>query len=562
LFCFIDGFNTIYIFYLFPAQRQSSAIFFQSVVAMTTFQIGAFLWLLPLIYLFAGSLVSLGRKAQRADIASAWAVAEAAALAGLAITLVAVATAAWQAGFLHSPGDALGLALAALISVLGWVIIRYSRRYLHGEPGQRRYIAAMLLTLASVAVVVLTTHLGLLVLAWIASSLSVHRLLTFYRDRTPALIVAHKKFIASRMADACLLAALVLIHRETGTLDIPGITHHVSGLHVLPAFVQVAMGLTALAVILKSAQLPVHGWLIQVMEAPTPVSALLHAGIVNLGGFVLIRLAALLSGAPAAQTMLVVVGSVSAVLAGLVMLTRISIKVRLAWSTCAQMGFMLLECGLGLYALALLHLVAHSLYKAHAFLTAGEAVLDTRRRQLFPAARRGSPAATVATRLAAAPLAVGLVAASAAVWQLAVPGLTLPAVAVLLVGLGLAPLLWREGTLIAGSFRGVIAIALLAQLYMVWHLAFGALVKVPSTAASPALLIWTGACFAVLYLAQVWLLAFPRGALSTSLYPWAYAGFYLDERFTRLTFRLWPVRLPAPISRSITPHHIPAGDKA
>ena len=105
--------------------------------------------------------------------------------------------------------------------------------------------------------------------------------------------------------------------------------------------------LFVLAAVLKTALLPLHGWLIQVMEAPTPVSALLHAGVVNIGGFILIRLAELISLAPVAQVVLVVAGSLSAVLAGLVMLSRVSIKVRLAWSTCAQMGFMLAQCGLG-----------------------------------------------------------------------------------------------------------------------------------------------------------------------------------------------------------------------
>lgn len=91
-------------------------------------------------------------------------------------------------------------------------------------------------------------------------------------------------------------------------------------------------------------------------------------------GFVLLRVAELIGLVPSAQWLLVIVGSLTAVLAGMVMLTRISIKVRLAWSTCAQMGFMLMEIGLGLYELALLHLVAHSLYKAYAFLSSGEAV--------------------------------------------------------------------------------------------------------------------------------------------------------------------------------------------
>ncbi|XLM23048.1 NADH-quinone oxidoreductase subunit L, partial [Chromobacterium piscinae] len=111
---------------------------------------------------------------------------------------------------------------------------------------------------------------------------------------------------------------------------------------------------------IKTAQLPFHGWLTQVMEAPTPISALLHAGVVNLGGIVLIKAAPLLQTAPPANLLLMLWGGASALLCCLVMLTRISVKLRLAWSTCAQMGFMLLEIGMGRYSLALLHLLAHS----------------------------------------------------------------------------------------------------------------------------------------------------------------------------------------------------------
>lgn len=511
---------------------------------MTEFHNGALLWCVPLAYVLACLPLAAGVGTCRA-----WAAAEAAALTAIVLTLAAVA----HQVFTRASTDTLGLVMVTLVSLLGWVVIRYSRRYLNGEPGQKRYMTAMLLTLASIAVVVLTNNFGVLVLGWVASSIALHHLLVFFRDRPAALIAAHKKFIASRLAELCLLLALTLIYLEVGTLSFQGIASHVAKLPGLSASLHTAMALVVLAVILKSAQLPVHGWLIQVMEAPTPVSALLHAGIVNLGGFLLIRLAVLLSAAPMAQAMLVAVGSLTAVLAGLVMTTRISIKVRLAWSTCAQMGFMLLECGLGLYELAFLHLVAHSLYKAHAFLAAGDAVLDTRRRALFPADLTRSPLASVIARLACAPVSVALLAACIAVWQTALPGLSIPALAVLIVGLGLAPLLWRADGWAIGSVRGVIAIVLLAQLYLAWHFVFGMVVGAPSASGSLPLTLWAGSCFSVLYLLQAWLPAFPHGQLSRRLYPWAYAGFYFDERFTRLTFRVWPIRLPAITPRSPRP---------
>ena len=110
------------------------------------------------------------------------------------------------------------------------------------------------------------------------------------------------------------------------------------------------------------------------METPTPVSALLHAGVINAGGFLLIRFADVMLLAPGVLAVLVMVGGFTALFGGLVMLTQPAVKTSLAWSTVAQMGFMILECGLGLFPLALLHIVAHSLYKAHSFLASGGAV--------------------------------------------------------------------------------------------------------------------------------------------------------------------------------------------
>jgi NAD(P)H-quinone oxidoreductase subunit 5 len=134
---------------------------------------------------------------------------------------------------------------------------------------------------------------------------------------------------------------------------------------------------------LKSAQLPLHGWLIEVMETPTPVSALLHAGIINAGGFLVLRLGDVLLLATPALDVLAVVGGATALFGSLVMLTQTSVKVQLAYSTVAQMGFMLLQCGLGAFSAALLHIVAHSLYKAHAFLSSGS-IIDLARASWTP----------------------------------------------------------------------------------------------------------------------------------------------------------------------------------
>ncbi|MBU0902599.1 MAG: NADH-quinone oxidoreductase subunit L [Gammaproteobacteria bacterium] len=490
--------------------------------------------LLPWLYLLALLMVAV--SASTSPVSRIWWPARIAGYLGFALVLVALL----QATLDGRDNDRLGLAMAALISLLGLVIIDFSQRYLDGEPGQRRYVLALLGTLAAVALVVTSSDLYIVVGAWIASSLCLHQLLTFYRDRPLAQVVAHKKFIASRLADICLIIATLLLVRAGGESTIAVILDEVvmrlQANASLGWDLQLAAVLLVLAVILKSAQLPVHGWLIQVMEAPTPVSALLHAGLVNLGGFVLLRFAPLLSAAPTAQTLLVVVGGGTAVLAGLVMMTRISIKVRLAWSTCAQMGLMLLECGLGLYELALVHLLAHSLYKAYAFLGAGETVAQVRRQALCDP----RPALGMQQVLLALGLATLWVALLHELWNLLLPAHSLPLMALVILAIGLAPWCLR----LSGALHSLGMLTLVLGLYLLWH--FAAAHVLGSSPAPSVLQHYLGLfallLFVTLYVFQGLIITRPTGALARRLYPLAFAGFYLDEHFTRLTFRLWPVR--------------------
>jgi NAD(P)H-quinone oxidoreductase subunit 5 len=173
--------------------------------------------------------------------------------------------------------------------------------------------------------------------------------------------------------DVTLLLAAVLLLVQFGTGDLAALAAGASeaGLGLAGG---AAVTLLVIAAALKTAAFPLHGWLTEVMEAPTPVSALLHAGIINAGGVLLLTTAGLVQLSPGAMAALVMVGGITALFGAVVLLTQSAIKTSLAWSTVGQMGFMLLQCGLGLWALALLHIVAHALYKAHAFLSSGGAV--------------------------------------------------------------------------------------------------------------------------------------------------------------------------------------------
>ena len=282
--------------------------------------------------------------------------------------------------------DVISAVMLLLVSFIGWIVVRYSAVYLDGEARHGWFMAWLCTTLAMVMLLVTAGNLVQLVLAWIATSLSLHRLLLFYPDRVAAQRAARKKFVTARAADAALIAATILLATTYGTIDIASILAAArSGAG--GAMAGTAAALIALAALLKSAQFPLHGWLTEVMEAPTPVSALLHAGVINAGGFVLIRFADVLLLSPGVLAMLVMIGGFTALFGGVVMLTQPAVKTSLAWSTVAQMGFMIMQCGLALFPLALLHIVAHSLYKAHSFLASGGAV------ERIAALRRPGPVA-------------------------------------------------------------------------------------------------------------------------------------------------------------------------
>lgn len=272
--------------------------------------------------------------------------------------------------------DMLSVIMLLLVASVGWVVVRYSSTYLDGEANQGSFTGWMCLTLASVFLLVQAGSLAMLVGAWIATSLFLHKLLLFYPQRVQAQRAARKKFLVSRVGDLTLIGAAVLLTVSFGTGDIATILADASAgaTHLSGWMISCIAGLLALAAILKSAQFPTHGWLTEVMETPTPVSALLHAGVINAGGFLLIRFADVMLLSPAVLAVLVMVGGFTALLGGLVMLTQPAVKTSLAWSTVGQMGFMILQCGLALFPLALLHIVAHSLYKAHAFLASASAV--------------------------------------------------------------------------------------------------------------------------------------------------------------------------------------------
>ncbi len=494
-----------------------------------------FLWAVPTLFI-GGSLLATVRTIDSWRLVSF--ITRFSLGASLAVTVASIWAADFMAGFSHF---AAPLLFTMLITFLGWIIGSYASRYLQGEPAQQRFGIAFLATLASVTSVVVSNNLAITIIGWAGSSAGLHQLLTFYPDRPAAILVAHKKFLASRLAEICLILAAALLYFQWGTLDMAGIAAKIATDPVLPSTAAAAAVLIACAVLIKSAQLPLHGWLIQVMEAPTPVSALLHAGVVNLGGYVLIRLSPLISASTVAQTILVLVGSSTAGLAGLVMMTRVTIKVRLAWSTCSQMGFMMLECGLGMYDLALLHLLAHSLYKAYAFLSVGDVVRRTLASDVLRSADQTVPSAPMTGWVLGLGVAWAALIVCTRFWNEASNFPHIPWIAIAFLASGLATLLWPQSKWPLPATTGLIALFAASQLYVVWHALFSHLTEAPQKEPPTVLAIEALAVIVTLYLAQGVFSRPGKYHFADRLYRWVYSGFYLDERFTNLTFRLWPV---------------------
>lgn len=483
----------------------------------------------PAAFALGAVAVAVGRG----EPARAWRTARAASVVA-ALGAVAAATDVGGLG----PATLPQAVLLGLVALLGLVLVRFSASYLAGEVGERRFAGWLLATLAGASFVLVTDDLLQLCLGWLATSLSLQRLLTFYADRPGALIAAREKFLVSRTADLCMTIAAVLLGTSLGTLNLRTIGD-MANAGELPDSARLAMVFVAAAALLKCAQLPVQRWLLGIMEAPTPVSALLHAGVVNLGGFVLIRLGPALVEAPVAQWLLVLVGGTTAAFAALASGAQGSIKRALAWSTCAQMGFLMVQCGLGAFEMALLHLVAHSAYKAHAFLGAGSVVARN-------AALAAVPARTVLpsrTRLLFAGL-LGLALVAAALASFVPHAFGDPAVVVggVVLAFALAALFANADDAAGGDRRRAGAALLMLGTWVLLHDVLRAGMGLPPNSGAS----WWLALAALLAMAPLPLLRTlpwlaPRHPWLPSLRVFCQRGGFVGPWFTAVALRTWRV---------------------
>lgn len=326
---------------------------------------------LPSAALLLGAAASAlaSNKAQALNLATAGAVGGGVVVAGLAM-----------AGM----GVGLATAVGLLTCFVAAVVLGFSVRHMRADPRGKAFAVRMSLLIASVLGFVAARDLVALALCWIASGVLLGQLIRHARGWAEADRAAGRAWTAFAIGDSALVGGFALLAWGAGSTSIELSLARIGD---LPAWMT---GVIAMLLIVAAAARcglpPFSRWLLRSMAAPTPVSAVMHAGLVNAGGFLLIRFAPVMEAAPVARWAAIGLGFVAALWGVGVMLVRPDVKRSLAGSTVAQMGFMVLTCGFGAYAAAAWHLVAHGLFKAWLFLSAGSAIGETSAPALRPAA--------------------------------------------------------------------------------------------------------------------------------------------------------------------------------
>lgn len=269
----------------------------------------------------------------------------------------------------------LTLFMVVLVSSISFFVHQFASRYLRADSSQGRFMAQLSLLTASVLFLVMGGNLLSCFLGWEFVGLTLYLLLNHYHYDQRANRAAKKEFIINRLGDVCFMIAISLClsyfkSSEFEVLASPPII--LFQLYDWQLTLQsLIVFLIFIAIMTKSAQFPFHIWLPDTMQAPTPVSAMMHAGIINIGGFLLARLSPYIPLGSLLSDFIYTVGIVSVILAAFFGLSQHDVKRQLAYSTMGQMGYMIVQAGLGFFTAAVFHLAAHGFFKAYLFLSAG-----------------------------------------------------------------------------------------------------------------------------------------------------------------------------------------------
>lgn len=360
----------------------------------------------PLLPLLAVVVIGINACKRRERSAALGVLAIVAALVGALVTLAVVTTDGPISVRFYDPSsvvgfefpigfyvDRLSAIMMVLIAGVSTIIYLYSLRYLAEDRGYGRFLSLLAVTMSVLLCMVSSANLLMLFVFWQVLTWLLY-LLSHHYAHLATMEGAFKTYVVLRVGDVAFLAGIVLAHTLYGTVEFHQLFLRAAEtpvtLSLWPGGGLEISGVTAMTLLIfvgamsKSAQFPLHLWLPGFLYAPTPVTALLHAGIINAGGFLLNRLAPLYGLSSTTLHVVFVIGTVTALLGACMMLVQNDIKKTLGFSTIGQMGYMIMECGLGAFALAIFHLIAHGIFKATVFLNCGHVIHAARQELKFP----------------------------------------------------------------------------------------------------------------------------------------------------------------------------------
>jgi NADH-quinone oxidoreductase subunit L len=285
----------------------------------------------------------------------------------------------WQSADFNVPFnlylDQLSTLMILVITGVGFLIHVYSIGYMREDPGYSRFFAYMNLFVFTMLLLVLSGNLVWLIIGWAGVGLSSYLLIGFWFERTSAVLAARKAFVMNTIGDVGMVFAAFLIFLNLRVLDYQGLFSRVHQLPKGGVVITAICLLLLVGAVAKSAQLPLHTWLPDAMEGPTPVSALIHAAtMVTAGVYLVARMHLLYDWAPTAAATVAVIGGVTALYAATIGTAQVDIKRILAYSTMSQIGYMFLAVGIGAYTAGMFHFMTHAFFKALLFLAAGNVI--------------------------------------------------------------------------------------------------------------------------------------------------------------------------------------------
>src|SRR5213594_1794505 len=278
--------------------------------------------------------------------------------------------------------DQLSRTMALLVSAVGAVIHIYSLGYMRDDEGKSRYFAALSLFMFAMLGIVFANNFVMMFIFWELVGFTSYVLIGHWFERGSAAEAAKKAFLTTRIGDFGFMIGILMVWMATGSVVFDDIVSHLSRITSNPDYLTIAAVLIFCGAVGKSAQFPLHVWLPDAMEGPTPVSALIHAAtMVAAGVYLLVRVAFLIQASQTALLVIAWIGTITALLGALMATQQSDIKRILAYSTISQLGYMFMAVGLASNEAAMFHLFTHAFFKALLFLAAGSVLVSLHHKQ-------------------------------------------------------------------------------------------------------------------------------------------------------------------------------------